>query len=87
MKDTNGQIILPQGENVEVVYDKDGNPRFYREKKNNLKTGIYYLRNKSASDAVKFTVQEEKDVKSVEDQMAEISCSLDSPEDCIACGS
>jgi ribonucleoside-diphosphate reductase alpha subunit len=86
MKDTNGQIILPQGENVEVVYDKDGNPRFYREKKNNLKTGIYYLRNKSASDAVKFTVQEEKDVKSVEDQMAEISCSLDNPDDCLACG-
>ena len=86
MKDTNGQIVLPQGENIEIVYDKDGNPRFYREKKNNLKTGIYYLRNKSATDAVKFTVQEEKQVKSVEDQMAEISCSLDNPDDCLACG-
>jgi ribonucleoside-diphosphate reductase alpha chain len=87
LKDSNGQIILPQDENCEVVYDKDGNPRFYREKKNNLKTGIYYLRNKSASDAVKFTVQEEKEVKTVEDQMAEISCSLDDPDSCIACGS
>jgi ribonucleoside-diphosphate reductase alpha chain len=86
LKDSNGQIILPQDENCEVVYDKDGNPRFYREKKNNLKTGIYYLRNKSASDAVKFTVQEEKEVKTVEDQMAEISCSLDNPDDCLACG-
>ena len=86
LKDGNGQIILPQDENCEVVYDKDGNPRFYREKKNNLKTGIYYLRNKSASDAVKFTVQEEKEVKTVEDQMAEISCSLDNPDDCLACG-
>jgi ribonucleoside-diphosphate reductase alpha chain len=86
MKDANGQLILPQGENIEIIYDKDGNPRFYREKKNNLKTGIYYLRNKSASDAVKFTVQEEKEVKTVEEQMAEISCSLDSPEDCLSCG-
>jgi ribonucleoside-diphosphate reductase alpha chain len=86
MKDINGQLVLPQGENIEIVYDKLGNPRFYREKKNNLKTGIYYLRNKSASDAVKFTVQEEKEVKTVEDQMAEISCSLDNPDDCLACG-
>jgi ribonucleoside-diphosphate reductase alpha chain len=85
MMDSNGQPIIPQGDNIEVVYDKDGKPRFYREKKNNLKTGIYYLRNKSASDAVKFTVQEESK-KSVEDQMAEISCSLDNPDDCLACG-
>jgi ribonucleoside-diphosphate reductase alpha chain len=87
MKDSVGNIVLPQGENIEIVYDKDGNPRFYREKKNNLKTGIYYLRNKSASDAVKFTNQVEKEVKSVEEQMAEISCSLDNPDDCLACGS
>lgn len=88
LKDSTGNIVLPQGENVEIVYDKEGNPRFYREKKNNLKTGIYYLRNKSASDAVKFTVQEEKVVKSFEEQMAEISCSLDNPsDDCLACGS
>ena len=86
MMDSNGQPIIPQGDNIEVVYDKDGKPRFYREKKNNLKTGIYYLRNKSASDAVKFTVQEESK-KSVEDQMSEISCSLDNPDDCLACGS
>jgi ribonucleoside-diphosphate reductase alpha chain len=84
MKDANGEIILPQGENVDVVYDKEGTPRFYREKKNNLKTGIYYLRNKSAADAVKFTITEQK---TTEEQMAEISCSLDSPDDCIACGS
>ena len=71
--------------NIEVVYDKDGKPRCYRDKKSNLKTGIYYLRNKAASDAVKFTVQEEQK-KSVDEQMAEISCSLDNPDDCLACG-
>jgi ribonucleoside-diphosphate reductase alpha chain len=84
MKDENGVEIIPQGENTEVIYDKSGKPRFYREKKSALKTGIYYLRNKAAGDAVKFTTQEE--VKSVEDQMAEISCSLDG-DDCMACGS
>lgn len=86
LKDDMGQVILPQDENCQVVYDKDGSPRFYREKKNNLKTGMYYLRNKSASDAVKFTVQEEKEVKTIEDQMSEISCSLDDPDSCLACG-
>ena len=81
-----GTPIIPQGENIEIIYDRDGKPKCYRDKKSNLKTGIYYLRNKAASDAVKFTVQE--DAKSTEDQMAEISCSLDSTDgDCMACGS
>ncbi|NBP74582.1 MAG: ribonucleoside-diphosphate reductase subunit alpha [Crocinitomicaceae bacterium] len=81
-----GTPNIPQGETIEIIYDKDGQPRCYRDKKSNLKTGIYYLRNKAASDAVKFTVQEEQK-KSVEEQMAEISCSLDNPDDCLACGS
>jgi ribonucleoside-diphosphate reductase alpha chain len=81
-----GTPNIPQGENIEIIYDNDGKPRCYRDKKSNLKTGIYYLRNKAASDAVKFTVQEEQK-KSVEEQMAEISCSLDNPDDCLACGS
>jgi ribonucleoside-diphosphate reductase alpha chain len=83
--DESGVAIIPQGENVEVVYDKTGKPRFYREKKSTLKTGIYYLRNKAAGDAIKFTTQAE--VKTIEEQMAEISCSLDDPDGCIACGS
>ena len=87
LKDETGKVILPEGDGVRVVYDRDGNPRFYRETKNNLKTGMYYLRNKSASDAVKFTVQEQKS-NNTEDQMSEISCSLDSdPGECMACGS
>ena len=81
-----GTPNVPQGETIEVIYDKDGKPRCYRDKKSNLKTGIYYFRNKAASDAVKFTVQEEQK-KSVDEQMAEISCSLDNPDDCLACGS
>jgi len=87
MNDVNGQPIVPQGDNVEIVKDKDGNPKFYRETKTNLKTGMYYLRTKSAADAVKFTSQEEKQVKNVDDQLGEISCSLDNPDDCLMCGS
>ncbi|MGO3241207.1 MAG: ribonucleoside-diphosphate reductase subunit alpha [Sphingobacteriaceae bacterium] len=52
--------------------------------KSGLKTGMYYLRTKAAADAIKFTVEA---VSSVEDKQAEISCSLDNPEECIACGS
>ena len=80
-----GTPIIPQGESIEIIYDSEGKARCYRDKRSALKTGIYYLRNKAASDAVKFTVQEE--TKSVEEQMAEISCSLDNPDDCLACGS
>jgi ribonucleoside-diphosphate reductase alpha chain len=84
MLDDKGQPILTKGDGVEIVYDKDGKPRFFRDEKYSLKTGIYYLRNKSATDAVKFTVQEDK--KSVEEQMNEIACSLDNPDDCLSCG-
>ena len=82
---TDGTPIIPQGESIQVIYDSEGKARCYRDKRSALKTGIYYLRNKSASDAVKFTVQE--DNKSIEEQMSEISCSLDNPDDCLACGS
>jgi len=80
-----GTPNIPQGDTIEVIYDKDGKARCYRDKRSALKTGIYYLRNKGAADAVKFTVQEEQK-KSVEEQMSEISCSLDNPDDCLACG-
>ena len=86
MTGENGEVIIPQGENIEVIYDADGTPKCYRDKRYTLKTGIYYLRNKSAADAVKFTVQEATK-KTAEEQMAEISCSLDNPEGCEMCGS
>lgn len=85
--DNTGKPILPTDENCEVVYDKSGNPKFYRDSKSNLKTGMYYLRTKSAADAVKFTVQEQTEQKSIEDKQSEISCSLDDPDSCVSCGS
>ena len=83
---SDGTPNIPEGDSIEIIYDRDGRARCYRDKKMSLKTGIYYLRNKGATDAVKFTIQEEQK-KSVEEQMAEISCSLDNPDDCLACGS
>lgn len=70
---------------------------FYAWKKG-LKTGMYYLRTKAAVDAIKFTVDSaylqqpgmntaDKGVVVNETAMAEVSCSLDNPDDCLACGS
>ena len=55
-----------------------------------LKTGMYYLRTKSATDAIKFTLDKsamsEPVAKTEKERMAEISCSLDD-DDCVSCGS
>jgi len=88
---------------------------FYAWKKG-LKTGMYYLRSKSAADAIKFTVdqsfmkqpkpvmeevgigssskQENQPIAiltaagiSKEEAYAQMSCSIDDPDNCIACGS
>ena len=54
-----------------------------------LKTGMYYLRTKAATDAIKFTVEKtiatEPASLDVETQQAEIACSLDNPENCEMC--
>ena len=54
-----------------------------------LKTGMYYLRTKAATDAIKFTVEKtiaaEPAVLDEENQQAAIACSLDDPENCEMC--
>ena len=56
-----------------------------------LKTGMYYLRTKAATDAIKFTVdkavEEEPSAQLIEEQQAAIACSLDNPDECEMCGS
>jgi ribonucleoside-diphosphate reductase alpha chain len=67
-----------------------------------LKTGMYYLRTKAASDAIKFTVDTaalqvtpESSLPAATataeevtaERLAEIACSLDNPDACEACGS
>ncbi len=54
-----------------------------------LKTGMYYLRTKAATDAIKFTidrkVEEVPTAQSIEENQAAITCSLDDPENCEMC--
>jgi ribonucleoside-diphosphate reductase alpha chain len=59
-----------------------------------LKTGMYYLRTKAATDAIKFTVDKVASntispdapvAKTEEERMEEIACSLDDPEGCDMC--
>ena len=54
-----------------------------------LKTGMYYLRTKAATDAIKFTVEktvvEEPSAKSLEEEAAAIACSLENPDSCEMC--
>jgi ribonucleoside-diphosphate reductase alpha chain len=70
---------------------------FYGWKKG-LKTGMYYLRTKAATDAIKFTVDKninvetttntsvnDKIVRSIEEEQAAIACSLDNPDACEMC--
>jgi ribonucleoside-diphosphate reductase alpha chain len=68
-----------------------------------LKTGMYYLRSKSAVDPIKFTVTQDKKAAAIPagvpvdglveepaaayGAMEQIACSIDNPEACEACGS
>ncbi|MBC7864608.1 MAG: ribonucleoside-diphosphate reductase subunit alpha, partial [Bacteroidia bacterium] len=90
-------------------FAKLSSAHFYAWKKG-LKTGMYYLRTKAATDAIKFTVDQSAlqkvtgstevlgnedllivertaDQMSEEEVAAQLSCSLDNPEGCEACGS
>lgn len=53
--------------------------------KSGLKTGMYYLRTRAAAQAIKFTVNNKE--KMEEANKEAMMCSIDNPEDCIACGS
>lgn len=65
---------------------------FYGWKKG-LKTGMYYLRTKAATDAIKFTVDKSVTAKgkgedlplTTEEIQAQVSCSLDDPDNCEMC--
>ncbi|CAN6279683.1 unnamed protein product [Urochloa humidicola] len=60
-----------------------------------LKTGMYYLRTRAVADAIKFTVdttllkdkQETSEEEDVQAKMAEVVCSLNNRDECLACGS
>jgi len=59
-----------------------------------LKTGMYYLRTKSAVNAIQFTLSNKKEQEKEEDSplsteefKALIQESKDNPDDCLMCGS
>ena len=97
--DRGAYVDQSQSMNIHMV---DANPakvtsmHFYGWKQG-LKTGMYYLRTKAAADAIQFTVEakkgEDQTVSGLADRAEEISsleaiaCSLDSPDDCLSCGS
>lgn len=69
---------------------------FYAWKKG-LKTGMYYLRSTAAADAIKFTLDKSSmpatepapapPITDKDEAMAAVTCSLENPEGCLACGS
>ena len=93
-------ICQSQSMNIHIQdpnFGKMTSMHFYAWKKG-LKTGMYYLRSKAATDAIKFTLDkdalkqpEEQEVEQSEMSMAQkqsdMQCSLDNPDECIACGS
>mgnify|MGYP001467037985 CR=1 FL=1 len=100
--DRGAYICQSQSLNIHLMdpnFGKMTSMHFYAWKKG-LKTGMYYLRTKAATDAIKFTLEKEEqaqpavntqaqaaqeDVK-VQNQAA-MQCSLDDPEGCEMCGS
>ena len=57
-----------------------------------LKTGMYYLRTKAAASAIQFTVEKQKQeapitAEKLDQNRADMACSLDNPDACEACGS
>jgi len=90
--DRGAYICQSQSMNVflqDANYAKLTSMHFYSWEKG-LKTGMYYLRTKSAADAIKFTVDAQmmRDRKAEDKQDAaleEINCSLDNPDECIMC--
>ena len=56
--------------------------------KKGLKTGMYYLRTKAARDAIKFTVETEKQLQPTAAQIQEaetLACSIENPDNCEMC--
>jgi ribonucleoside-diphosphate reductase alpha chain len=83
---------IDQGQSLNVFmedpnFGKLSSMHFYAWKAG-LKTGMYYLRTRAAVNAVQFTVKNNEVMKkTVEEEKAAMVCSLESPEDCVMCGS
>ena len=99
--DRGAYICQSQSMNIHIQdpnFGKMTSMHFYAWKQG-LKTGMYYLRSKAATDAIKFTLNKDAVKKSeaegttrleqisMEQKQSDLQCSLDNPDECIACGS
>ena len=93
--DRGAYICQSQSMNIHIQdpnFGKMTSMHFYAWKKG-LKTGMYYLRSRAATDAIQFTVdknaisQPKTSVTDDEQKRADMACSLDNPDACEACGS
>jgi ribonucleoside-diphosphate reductase alpha chain len=99
--DRGAYICQSQSMNIHIQdpnFGKMTSMHFYAWKQG-LKTGMYYLRSKAATDAIKFTLDKDAVKKSeaegnahleqmsLEQKQSDLQCSLDNPDECIACGS
>ncbi len=99
--DRGAYICQSQSMNIHIQdpnFGKMTSMHFYAWKQG-LKTGMYYLRSKAATDAIKFTLDKDAVKKSeaegntqleqmsMEQKQSDLQCSLDDPDECIACGS
>ncbi len=99
--DRGAYICQSQSMNIHIQdpnFGKMTSMHFYAWKLG-LKTGMYYLRSKAATDAIKFTLDKaivkkseaeglkQVEQMSMEQKQSDLQCSLDDPDECIACGS
>ncbi len=91
--DRGAYICQSQSLNIHIQdpnFGKMTSMHFYAWKKG-LKTGMYYLRSRAAADAIQFTVDKSAakapTAAELEQQAADMACSLDNPDACEACGS
>ncbi len=99
--DRGAYICQSQSMNIHIQdpnFGKMTSMHFYAWKQG-LKTGMYYLRSKAATDAIKFTIDKDAlkkpevqdntpvDQMSMVQKQSDMQCSLDDPDECIACGS
>ena len=91
--DRGAYICQSQSLNIHIQdpnFGKMTSMHFYAWKKG-LKTGMYYLRSRAATDAIQFTVDKnavaQPTAADLEQKAADLACSIDNPDDCEACGS
>ncbi|AHM61375.1 ribonucleoside-diphosphate reductase subunit alpha [Flammeovirgaceae bacterium 311] len=98
--DRGAYICQSQSLNIHIQdpnFGKMTSMHFYSWKKG-LKTGMYYLRTKAATQAIQFTVDKaalnqpkaeakQAEVNNEDQNRSDMACSLDNPDACEACGS